>query len=1076
MDRPLFYTRTIDSRHLIVTCLLTAVTIIATSINPQPATADTPSTCVLKWGIIDTPGSFPQRHDIQTACEINNLAISADGKYIYATDIPNASIGPVVNAGIWRSTDGGISWSLRPSKWLAQTIPAPIFPVCGIAVAPDNPDFIAAVCMDTAGTHRREIYISEDGGTNWVYSGRIPWLFGTSEQTGEIAITGSYSSRGKTVRDIIVGSRNPADGLAQGEVYNLTYPGLAGWKAQGFTGGDIITLMPSPDYPTDATIIVMSSTTQRTYINLGQRDLGGNSCSWNLPSNWPVELCTPDQVGGTDSGENKIITGSLTLPADYNWNIVDKSIIFASYDSNGASLGTSQPLDDVYRLNNTIVTRLKAPGYGSKPRICSIAYTGTAKSGKLLAGGVTADPILATATLWITRNPLDTCATWAKPLKPPTGGYGTGLANVKATWTQDGIQAITGTGSGDRDTPLKWSNPTDPSWNSQPLDESALSISLDDGMSWNQLGLIDTRINRYRSFTAGEEGTTVYIASVNDNGLDSIWRSHTSVAGDSWQRVACIDCSGPLLRPAPDKTNGSVIFLGNQGTAMVTRSTDSGQTWQDCLTGAILQDMASGGSNELYVLQANGLFRHGVFDTPGWKWEKFADTGLSPAHSITTQQNNLLVGAAAGQICPVSYSSDKGETWTLITQPALSNGNRHPAFDDEFKDNRIIYLADDAGGLYRWSIGTSNRWDDMVPPNNSYYGVATGGHGVLYAAYSPLSKGADRTIYSRAGIPKSGVSWDSLTVGLNSGVVFRLEPNSLVHSQETIWSIDARDFNPTTGVGCLWAFRDTLADHSPWLIAPKENSLVYCDPVTGRNSQVDLKWQQLSLADAYELEIAKDSWFDLIVTGAAPDTSPFYTPPDVLYPACYIGDGLLPEAGHNYYWHIRARRAATGQTIRSYWSHALSFSIRPGFRVAATSYQGIQSLSPCHEACNIPVYPVSFSWSPIQGTSRYHFMLATDPKFSNLVIDEKVENTAYKLFTRLSYKTAYFWQVTPVEPIPGDPSPVFSFTTQDMDNPPAQLASSTNHVTDALLIALIVVILCALWVQVVFFHTRRSSN
>ena len=103
-------------------------------------------------------------------------------------------------------------------------------------------------------------------------------------------------------------------------------------------------------------------------------------------------------------------------------------------------------------------------------------------------------------------------------------------------------------------------------------------------------------------------------------------------------------------------------------------------------------------------------------------------------------------------------------------------------------------------------------------------------------------------------------------------------------------------------------------------------------------------------------------------------------------------------------------------------------------------------------------------------------MLATDPQFSNLVIDEKVENTAYKLFTRLSYKTAYFWQVTPVEPIPGDPSPVFSFTTQDMDNPPAQLASSTNHVTDALLIALIVVILCALWVQVVFFHTRRSSN
>ena len=361
----------------------------------------------------------------------------------------------------------------------------------------------------------------------------------------------------------------------------------------------------------------------------------------------------------------------------------------------------------------------------------------------------------------------------------------------------------------------------------------------------------------------------------------------------------------------------------------------------------------------------------------------------------------------------------------------------------------------------------------MVPPNNSYYGIATGGHGVCYAAYSPLLKGVDRTIYSHAGIPKSGVSWDSLTVGLNPGVVFRLEPNALVHSQETIWAIDARDYNPGAGVGCLWAFRDTLADHSPWLIAPKANSPVYCDPVTGRNSQVDLKWQQLSLADAYEVEVAKDSWFDLIISGAAPDTSPFYTPPDVLYPAYYIGDGLLPEAGSNYYWHVRVRRATTGQTIRSYWSHELSFNVKPGFRVAAPSYPGIQSLSPCYDARDVPAYPVSFSWSSVPGITSYQFVLAADPGLRNPIIDQKTEGTSYKLFDRLSYKTVYFWQVTPLEPIPGEPSPVFSFTTQDRIPPPVQPTSSTNNVTNALLIALIVVIICALWIQVIFFRTRR---
>jgi hypothetical protein len=1051
---------------------LLAVAILAASMVSQPATADTPSTCVLRWGIIDTPGGYPQRNDIRTPCEINAIAVSRDGKNAYAIDIPNASAGPVVNAGLWRSTDGGISWSSRPTKWLEQTTTTPFFPIAEVAIAPDNPDFVAAVCVDSAKTHRREVYISEDGGTNWTYSGRIPWLYGTDEQIGTIVISEAYNYQGKIVHDIVLGSRNP-DGLAQGEVYIQPYPGLAGWKAQGFTGGDVITLLLSPGYALDATVVAMSSSTQRTYINLGLRDPAAGTCSWNLCHGWPVELCTPDQTGGTGSGENKIITGSLALPADFNGNSADKRVVFASYDSNGLSSGASLPLDDIYRLADTIVTRLNVPNSGNKPRISSISYAGTTRSGKLLAGGVIADSVSAAATTWVTNNPLDNCAVWLKPLKPPTGGYGTGFANVKVAWTQDGQRAVAGTGSGNRDTPPKWANPTDGSWNSQPLDESAFSVSIDDGISWNQLGLIDTRINRFRSFAAGEDGTTTYISSVNDNGLDSLWRSQTSIAGSSWQRVICADCSAPLLRAAPDKKSGSTIFLGNQGTTSVIRSVDSGQTWLSCLSGAMLQDMACGDSNELYIVQANGLFRRGVSDAAGWSWNQFRDTGINPVHCITALHNNVLVGAASGQICPVSYSFDKGENWTLITQPAYSNGNRHAAFDDEFKDNRIMYLADDAGGLYRWSIGTSNRWDDMVPPNNSYYGIATGGHGVCYAAYSPLSKGVDRTIYSHAGIPKSGVSWDSLTVGLNAGVVFRLEPNSLVHSQETIWAIDARDYNPGTGVGCLWAFRDTLADHSPWLIAPKGNSLIYCDPVTGRNGQVDLKWQQLSLADAYEVEVAKDRWFDLVISGAAPDTSPFYTPPDLLYPAYFIGDGVLPEAGSSYYWHVRVRRAATGQSIRSYWSRELSFNVKPGFRVAAPSYPGIQSLSPSCDACDVPAYPISFSWSPVPGTMDYQFVLATDPRLDNPIIDQKIRGTAYNLFDRLNYKTAYFWQVTPLEPIPGDPSPVFSFTTQDRPLMPAESTPSANNITNALLIAGITVFVCGLWIQVIFFRRRR---
>jgi len=953
VDRSSPLTGKVSNNFIKAICYFLAMVLGALTLSYSSVSADTtPSTCVLRWGIINTPGSFPQRNDIVSPCDITSLAASHDGKTIYAVDLPNTGILSVIKAGIWKSADGGISWSHSPTRWLAKAQPPPVAPFAEIAVAPDDPDFIAVVCMDTSGAHRREIYISEDGGTNWTYSGRIPWTYGTAEQVGSIAISPGYNLTGHTVRDIIAGSRIPADGLGQGQIYLLRYPGLAGWKAQDFNNGDIIALTLSPVYHEEGSLVVMSSTAERTYINIGFRDFGANACTWNTAQGWPVELCTPGQAGGTGSGETRIITGCLALPSDFMGTAPAKRIVFAAYDSNGLASGGGHPMDDVYRLNDTVVTGLKTPADGSRPRISSIAYTGSTKAGRLLAGSVKADPATAQATVWLTANPLAQQPCWTKPLKAPTGGYGTGFSNVKLAWTQEGSAAICGTGAGNRDTPLKWADPTGPAWAPVPLDETAFSISRDNGTTWDQLGLIDTRINRFRALEAAPDGKTIYLSSVNDNGLDSTWRSTSSINGEIWERVLCWDCPAPLLKLAPDKKDGSVIFLGTAGESRVLRSRDTGRTWQECRPGAILQDMAAVSSNSLVILQADGLARRGEYDPAGWQWKKFIDTGVSPAHTIAALNNNLLVGAALGQSCPASLSTDRGDHWELITQQTFSCGNRHVAFDDDFKNNRIIYLADDAGGLYRWSAGTSNRWDDMVPANSSYYGIVALARDTLYAAYSPNGNGVDRTLYSRAGIPKSGVSWDSLSAGLSSGVLFRLEPVALVCPADTIWAIDARDYSPSTGVGLLWAFKDTLAGHAPWLIEPKGGSLIGCDPVSGRNAQVDLKWEQLSLASAYQIEIGKDKWFDLPVSNAEPTDNPFFSPADLLYPAYYINDGLLPEAGHTYYWRVRVRKATTGQSIRSLWSYALSFNISPG-------YQVVERVMPAAESGqSLPAAPV----------------------------------------------------------------------------------------------------------------------
>ena len=689
--------------------LFVATALILPCLSSGEAYGETPSTCVLRWSTIHTPNSFPERNDIRSPCEINKFALAGDDKTIYALDVPDSSPGPAIIAGIWKSVDGGISWSSRVTHWLTQASPAPVFPVADIAVAPDDSGFVAAVCMDTPATHRREVYISEDGGVNWAYTGCIPWLYGPNEQIGVITISSTYTYQGNDVHDIIVGSRNPADGLAQGELYVLRYPGMTGWKSQGFIGGDIIDIALSPSYTSDLTIVAMASTTQRTFIHLGSRDLAANTCSWNTWQGWPMEVCAPDQTGGISSGEDRIIAGCLSLPSDFSGNTCEKRIIFASYDSSGLAMGTSQLLDDIYRLNDTVVTRLKVPGYGSNLRIASIAYHGTTQAGKLLTGGASADPTTAASTVWVTANPLASCPSWSKPLKAPTGGLDSGWANAYVSWTSDGAAAFCATGAGNRDVPLKWSNPTDPAWNSQALDESAFSISIDGGISWNQLGLIDTCLSRFRAVTVSADGSTLYLSSVNDNGLDSTWRSQSSIAGDLWQRVLTMDCPLPILRLAPDSVNGTCIFTGCQTATRLVSSRDSGQTWQDCLPGITIQDVAARDSNEIYVLQANGLVRHGKYNSEGWLWDRYTDTELPLAHMIVAQDNSVLVGAGLGHGYPASYSLDNGNNWLVITEPTPSSGNRHVALDSAFKDNHIIYVADDAGGVYRWALGKIGR-------------------------------------------------------------------------------------------------------------------------------------------------------------------------------------------------------------------------------------------------------------------------------------------------------------------------------------------------------------------------------
>jgi hypothetical protein len=101
-------------------------------------------------------------------------------------------------------------------------------------------------------------------------------------------------------------------------------------------------------------------------------------------------------------------------------------------------------------------------------------------------------------------------------------------------------------------------------------------------------------------------------------------------------------------------------------------------------------------------------------------------------------------------------------------------------------------------------------------------------------------------------------------------------------------------------------------------------------------------------------------------------------------------------------------------------------------------------------------------------------VLSRDPGLGQSIIDQEVKATAYKLPWRLDYQTSYFWQVTAVDPLPGDPSPVFAFTTEH--GPPAQVQISPpgDNAIKGLLIATILSLLALSLALVIFSRSKRG--
>jgi len=587
------------------------------------------------------------------------------------------------------------------------------------------------------------------------------------------------------------------------------------------------------------------------------------------------------------------------------------------------------------------------------------------------------------------------------------------------------------------------------------------------------------------------------------NNFDSVWRTSTSPAvvsplqpayplGSYYERVLCrvnaVDCEAiqselPLLRLAPDMEDGEVLFWGAQNTRAAAWSPDFGDYWANINPRNVIQDFVAESSTVLYFLDPFGLVQAMPYTGIAWSsFEPDVDTGVSTAHMITAQSaGKVLVGADANYNAaayPAAISTNGGADFNRLMDRLPTSGNVHVAFDPDFDDNYTVYLADDSatGTVYRNNvataplIGRSEALDMMAAVNGAagsfhpvgYYGLqlAFTGHDnqhALYGAHDPVQQGAnsgvDRVLYPLDGMPKPGLVWDCLNVFTppdTAGVMFTREPWSLkicgcltLDTDTTLYALDARGYDPANRVGMLWAFTDCMAKAGPALITEDE-MLVGCDPVSGRSQEVNFAWEQLCLASAYDIEVAKNEEFTIRVVDwvAEGGLAGFLVPAEVTSPACYFPAGGLDqtaasaiaqagnlECGHTYYWRVKVRQCATTQVVRSPWSEVRSFTVKAGLPVR-TSYYGVRLLAPDNGCIGCRVSPASFSWAPFKGTEKYKFILAKDSGMTDVIAEAEVSTTAYEYDGTLDYSTNYFWRVMSLEPAPSDWSATFSFQTE----------------------------------------------
>ena len=831
-----------------------------------------------------------------------------------------------------------------------------------VAVAPDDHQIIAIANSTTP-----EVYVSTDSGTTW-------YSLGAPQEEG--------ANPAAVIYDIAISETREAKhclavaGKEAGDIANLWYFNIGEtvptWQETrtlaGFTNGDEVRAIAfSGAYSLDAALVVIS---EDDGVGIYLQIIDISADRWNASAGY---LNYPRTVVA-DAGITGLSSASLSLAPGYIGSEDDTRTLFIGLTvlGNASAVATS----GIYRFVDTTKTEIS-----TDVQIHSVAFNGS----YLVAGSYDS------TIVYRCSDPLSAAPT---VLTASLTKYPGGENKVLVAWLNSDV--VAGTCG----------------------NESAFSISVNSGLSFNDISLIDTVIANALDVEVALNGSTVYL--VTNDGTDvSLWRK-TGI----WRRVFSEQgTTSCIVRISPN--NADYVYLAKLNDTTIYYNYNGGTTqWSVRTCNINIVDLAIESNSVVYALDVAGVVS--VSTNYGFGWGIPVATTLGSGASIVSiSSGKILVGSQNGH---VAYSLDGNATWTVIPQIIeLGAGNVQVVPDQYFSTNQVIYAASDTGGqnIKKWQIDTSTKWTDvfrgtlnggiygLTIDNNTLYALEYGGgQSTLWICISPTSA-TDTSISWSSSTTTGTTDIDDAQVQLDA------TPRGLKSSSSKVWAVKRN------GTNKLYSFTNTVI--SLTLLKPESGATFNVNTFTGVAYDISFTWDRPSESTEYELDIALDPNFSSLVTTVTIPTineivSVIVGPGQPPGPASV---NLMP--GTTYYWRIR-----TTKPVFSGYSSSKYFFIEP---INAT-LPGVTT--PPSGQVNMSSRP-AFSWAPMNGATEYQFILSDNISMDSPIVDVIVTTCGFAVTRELEHGKTYFWQVRVIKPVESDWSPLANFTVAVQPDEPVPL-------------------------------------